>query len=107
MASNDVTANIKHKDVEKQMNYKVDQSNADSTKSYLSRLSQTLRVAQKEVNEYLTVLVEKEKSEKNGSGAKNDNKNGGHDDIDDAEDDDDESDDENDLEPSTKKSKNE
>ena len=106
MASNDVTANIKHKDGEKQMNYKVDQSNADTTKSYLSQLSQTLRVAQKEVNEYLTVIVEKEKSEKNGSGAKNANKNGDHDD-DDAEDDGEESDDENDLEPSTKKSRNE
>ena len=106
MASNDVTANIKHKDGEKQMNYKVDQSNADTTKSYLSQLSQTLRVAQKEVNEYLTVIVEKEKTEKNGSGAKNANKNGDHDE-DDAEDDGDESDDENDLEPITKKSKNE
>ena len=50
---------------EKHLNYKVDDKAPDN--SYLSEMSQTIRAAQKEVNEFLTEIVDKEKSEKNGA----------------------------------------
>ena len=49
----------------KHLNYKVDDKAPEN--SYLSGLSQTIREAQKEVNEFLTEIVDKEKSEKNGA----------------------------------------
>ena len=50
---------------EKHLNYKVDDKAPEN--SYLSGMSQTIREAQKEVNEFLTEIVDKEKSEKNGA----------------------------------------
>ena len=49
----------------KHLNYKVDDKAPEN--SYLSGMSQTIREAQKEVNEFLTEIVDKEKSEKNGA----------------------------------------
>ena len=51
---------------EKHLNYKVNDKKLSET-SYLSGMSQTIRAAQKEVNEFLTEIVDKEKSEKNGA----------------------------------------
>ena len=51
---------------EKHLNYKVNDKKVSET-SYLSGMSQTIRAAQKEVNEFLTEIVDKEKSEKNGA----------------------------------------
>merc|ERR1712088_2031 len=53
---------------EKYLNYKVDDKTPDN--SYLSEMSQTIRAAQKEVNKFLTEIVDKEKSEKNGASTK-------------------------------------
>ena len=54
---------------EKHLNYKVNDKKVSET-SYLSGMSQTIRAAQKEVNEFLTEIVDKEKSEKNGASTK-------------------------------------
>ena len=66
-ASSAITVEICLKDgSEKHFNYKVDDNKAPEN-SYLSEMSQTIRAAQKEVNEFLTEIVDKEKSEKNES----------------------------------------
>ena len=69
-ASSAITVEICLKDgSEKHFNYKVDDNKAPEN-SYLSEMSQTIRAAQKEVNEFLTEIVDKEKSEKNGASTK-------------------------------------
>ena len=69
-ASSAITVEICLKDgIEKHFNYKVDDNKAPEN-SYLSEMSQTIRAAQKEVNEFLTEIVDKEKSEKNGASTK-------------------------------------
>ena len=66
-ASSAITVEICLKDgSEKHFNCKVDDNKAPEN-SYLSEMSQTIRAAQKEVNEFLTEIVDKEKSEKNGA----------------------------------------
>ena len=65
MAASNISVSIHINDDDKKFDYNVDKSQGDS--SYLSQMSQTLRTAQKEVNDYLTEIVEKEKANKNGT----------------------------------------
>ena len=65
MDASNISVSIQINDDNKKFDYNVDKSQGDS--SYLSQMSQTLRTAQKEINEYLTEIVEKEKANKNGT----------------------------------------
>ena len=65
MDASNISVSIQINDDDKKFDYNVDKSQGDS--SYLSQMSQTLRTAQKEINEYLTEIVEKEKANKNGT----------------------------------------